>query len=665
MAGRPTKVYTIEDIEAKLEPWALSYLYAPEEEARQRFLLSEREKILTNESSLYDTAFSHMDQQDYMSMLVNIIVHGPSSIYLKDLPEPVKEKLLALEGRPTPRLLRKPLEILQEQLDKDEGQLLPKAIKSIMQGELYRDKIIVKDKLKQIYSATKFINLFYKWALTPPTNGRPNFYSCYTKDTYPNEIKAAFPIILIKDCDAVIDQYNSKELKKQEDLFAFIKNMVLKVPDYIKAKANQSTRNIKVWPFYEEPANLKIELGILDEIAQALEAVTLEDVTARPSTRKEKGAPLFTGIPKAFETGGYYPLLEEMDKQSEKDAQIDPFSNHKVYKSPHSRITIECDLSQGEIKKNVAVSKVTNTITFLANQNRDTVQATCEMEIGKLDYMRYMKLTEEQINDPIYRKNFFARQLKPFAFLRSSTWTIKDGKGKGRVGGIIDYAEINSKTVKFRFNKEFMQSVFLGFSPTPRTLESNKIPDIYPIEYYLQNKLENLFTNLRRQETNKNDIRQLRPLLEYLEQRGLLSQSETRYKEKLCNRIIKALDYLQNENKSIEYYLCATPDGPALEEEELEKYKNRNNFPNLYLWFNIPLLEEYIDPEQAKAIRKRIAEKKAKRKERQERAKDRKLGQLEAERLDKAREKAEAEAEAKAQNEQGRGKTLDEYYKKP
>ena len=31
MAGRPTKVYTIEDIEAKLEPWALSYLYAPEE----------------------------------------------------------------------------------------------------------------------------------------------------------------------------------------------------------------------------------------------------------------------------------------------------------------------------------------------------------------------------------------------------------------------------------------------------------------------------------------------------------------------------------------------------------------------------------------------------------------------------------------------------------
>ena len=96
MAGRPTKVYTIEDIEAKLEPWALSYLYAPEEEARQRFLLSEREKILTNESALYDTAFSHMDQQDYMSMLVNIIVHGPSSIFLKDLPEPVKEKLLSL-----------------------------------------------------------------------------------------------------------------------------------------------------------------------------------------------------------------------------------------------------------------------------------------------------------------------------------------------------------------------------------------------------------------------------------------------------------------------------------------------------------------------------------------------------------------------------------------
>lgn len=662
MAGRPTKVYTIEDIEAKLEPWALSYLYAPEEEARQRFLLSEREKILTNESALYDTAFSHMDQQDYMSMLVNIIVHGPSSIYLKDLPEPVKEKLLALEGHPTPRLLRKPLEILQEQLDKDEGQLLPKAMKSIMQGELYRDKIIVKDKLKQIYSATKFINLFYKWALTPPTNGRPNFYSCYTKDTYPNEIKAAFPIILIKDCDAVIDQYNSKELKKQEDLFAFIKNMVLKVPDYIKAKANRSTRNIRVWPFYEEPANLKIELSILDEIAQALEAVTLEDVTARPSTRKEKGAQPANG-PIIFQEGGYYGFLAEFDKHTENNSKKNPLAQAKKYVTPFSTISLEAQLLKSCVEKSSSTSKILRTLAYLAKQEESNVRKSYELIISKEDYMRYMMLSEEQIKDPIYRQNFFARQLKQYAFLRSMTWTIEEGQGKGRVGGIIDYAEINNTSIIVKFSQNYIDTLFsLKFYPyQPCTLEANKVPDRLPRPYYLQIKLENLFMNVKRQANDKEEYLQLTKIIAYLEKLNLIDPQETKYKERLCNRIIESLDYLQNENKSIEYYLCATPDGPALEGPELEKYKNRNVFPKLYLWFRVPALEEYLDHDNAKSLQRKFAEIRAKRQARREHARDKKLGELEAERIDKAREKAEAEA--KAQNEQPKAKTLDEYYK--
>ena len=668
MAGRPTKVYTIEDIEGKLEPWALSYLYAPEEEARQRFLLSEREKILTNESSLYDTAFAHMDQQDYMSMLVNIIVYGPSSIYLKNLPEPVKEKLLSLEGRPTPRLLRKPIAFLQEQLDKDEGQLLPKAMKSIMQGELYSDKIIVKDKLKQIYSATKFINLFYKWALTPPTNGRPNFYSCYTKDAYPNEIKAAFPIILIKDCDAVIDQYNSKELKKQEDLFAFIKNMVLKVPDYIKAKANRSTRNIKVWPFYEEPANLKIELGILDEIAQALEAVTLEDVTARHSTRKEKGARPANG-PIIFQEGGYYGFLAEFDKHTENNSKKNPLAQAKKYVTPFSTISLEAQLLKSCVEKSSSTSKILRTLAYLAKQEESNVRKSYELIISKEDYMRYMMLSDEQIKDPIYRQNFFARQLKQYAFLRSMTWTIEEGQGKGRVGGIIDYAEINNTTIIVKFSQNYIDTLFsLKFYPyQPCTLEANKVPDRLPRPYYLQIKLENLFMNVKRQANDKEEYLQLTKIISYLEKLNLIDPQETKYKERLCNRIIESLDYLQNENKSIEYYLCATPDGPALEEGELEKYKNRNDFPKLYLWFRVPALEEYLDHDNAKSLQRKFAEIRAKRQARREHAKDRKLGQLEAERLNKAREKAEAEAEAKAkaQNEQGQGKTLDEYYQNP
>ncbi len=668
MAGRPTKVYTIEDIEAKLEPWALSYLYAPEEEARQRFLLSEREKILTNESALYDTAFSHMDQQDYMSMLVNIIVHGPSSIYLKDLPEPVKEKLLALEGHPTPRLLRKPLEILQEQLDKDEGQLLPKAMKSIMQGELYRDKITVKDKLKQIYSATKFINLFYKWALTPPTNGRPNFYSCYTKDTYPNEIKAAFPIILIKDCDAVIDQYNSKELKKQEDLFAFIKNMVLKVPDYIKAKANRSTRNIRVWPFYEEPANLKIELSILDEIAQALEAVTLEDVTARPSTRKEKGPSLFTGGG-VLQGAGHIPLVEEFSKLGERDAVNMPLSGVKHYENNHSDMMLDMVKSEylmgKEILKDVLTDKIVRTTFHIGTQlEGKEFFRTGIIKQSKEDFMRFMGIPEKKILDETTRRNFTKDITEQLEMLMNCSFVMRKGKGGGAGCHILDAYNTKSQEFYIRLGKEFVEVVtrYGKIAWTPTSLQANRIPNRNKVEYFLQIKLENDFTSIYTQ-ANERDTIKVSTLLNYLEEYGAIDTSNPHYKRKVIDRFIGALDYLQNVNKSIEYYFTTSPDkdAPAIEGPELEKYKSKANFSKLYLWYTIPELESFRNEEDAK---NRIAEKRERAlasQARRERARDKKLGELEAERLDRAKEKAEAEA--KAQNEQGQGKTLDEYYK--
>ena len=80
----------------------------------------------------------------------------------------------------------------------------------------------------------------------------------------------------------------------------------------------------------------------------------------------------------------------------------------------------------------------------------------------------------------------------------------------------------------------------------------------------------------------------------------------------------------------------------------------------MYLWFRVPALEQFLDPEEAKTLQHKFATIRAKRKERQERAKDRKLGELEAERLDRAKEKAEAEA--KAQNEQPKPKTLTDYF---
>ena len=659
MAGRPTKVYTIEDIEAKLEPWALSYLYAPEEEARQRFLLSEREKILTNESALYDTAFSHMDQQDYMSMLVNIIVHGPSSIYLKDLPEPVKEKLLALEGRPTPRLLRKPIAFLQEHLDKDEGQLLPKAMKSIMQGELYRDKIIAKDKLKQIYSATKFINLFYKWALTPPTNGRPNFYSCYTKDAYPNEIKAAFPIILIKDCDAVIDQYNSKELKKQEDLFAFIKNMVLKVPDYIKAKANQSTRNIKVWPFYEEPANLKIELGILDEIAQALEAVTLEDVTTRPSTRKE--LPLFTGNFEEVINGIHSPsvnaiaTLLESDKRKEFNGQI-------YYTNDFCNLVLRSDgIEKLNKVPNHKIMRATLSIGF--SKHGKNFFKSGEIVLPKDEFLFRMGLAPEQSKDPAYRRAFCRDLNKQLQELLHFTLEVKNDIAIAG-GHIIDYCNTIGNTVTIRMGKECLNILVKHkkIAYVPSTVYANRIPDNKRLEYFLLVYLEDIYTNKYIQ-AREQDTLKVSTILENLNNYGVVDTENPHYKRKVIDRFIEALDYLQNVNNSIEYYFTTSQDSnaQAIEGPELEKYKSKANFSKLYLWFSCKPLEEYRNEEEAKKIMAEKALRKEESKKRQERARDRKLGELEAERIDKAREKAEAEA--KAQNEQPKPKTLTDYFK--
>lgn len=635
MAGRPTKIHTIEDIEAKLEPWALGFLYAPEQEARQRYLFSEREKILTSEGQLYDTVFSDIDQQSYMDIIINIIVHGPQSTHFNTLPELLREKIIALEGQPTPRLLRKPLQFLQEQLDKGED--------------------TAKDKLQEIYSATKFINLYYKWVLTPPSNGRPNFYSCFMKKEYPKTLREVFTARLVTRCDYTIDTGSLDKLKKQEQIF-----------DFIKENALKDTKETKLVPIYFELTKIpkQQQLDIIDEIAQALEAVTLEDVTARPSTRKEKGAQPANG-PIIFQEGGYYGFLAEFDKHTENNSKKNPLAQAKKYVTPFSTISLEAQLLKSCVEKSSSTSKILRTLAYLAKQEESNVRKSYELIISKEDYMRYMMLSEEQIKDPIYRQNFFARQLKQYAFLRSMTWTIEEGQGKGRVGGIIDYAEINNTSIIVKFSQNYIDTLFsLKFYPyQPCTLEANKVPDRLPRPYYLQIKLENLFMNVKRQANDKEEYLQLTKIIAYLEKLNLIDPQETKYKERLCNRIIESLDYLQNENKSIEYYLCATPDGPALEEEELEKYKNRNVFPKLYLWFRVPALEEYLDHDNAKSLQRKFAEIRAKRQARREQARDRKLGELEAERIDKAREKAEAEAKAKAQNEQPKPKTLDEYYK--
>ena len=645
MAGRPTRARTIEEIGAKLEPWALPYLYLPELEARRDFLVTERAKILTSEPSL----FAELPQNEYTDIIVQLSIQGATHPAFEQLPEPVKEKFAGLNCQEPPleHRLRHPF---REYLHPKEGH--EKEAKYFLNG---------------MYNATKFINLYYKWVLTPPNNGRPNFYSCFINEEYPWEVNKLFKDNLVLKCDMIVHFSNMSAIddslkslripKKQEEVFAYIKESTLNFIKSCKEKAPDRPA-----PYFNPRIDNLQKLGILEEIEKALEAVTWEDVNTRPSTRKEKEPSLFTGEPITFEKGGYYRFLEDFDKHNEKDAHKNLLANTKKYESPYSAISLEVQLSKSGAEKNSSTSKIIRTLIYLAKQEESTIRDTCELEINKEDYLRYMMLTEEQIKDPVYRQNFFARQLKQYAFLRSITWTIEEGKGKGRVGGIIDYAEINSKSVIVKFNEKFINSVFtIDFYPyQPCTLEANKIPDRQTIPYFLQIKLENLFTNTRRQACDKEEYVQLKNLISYLGERRVIDPEEKKYKEKLCNRIIEALDYLQNVNKSIEYYLCTTPDGPALE-EELEKYKNRKDFPKLYLWFRVPALEQFLDPEEAKTLQHKFATIRAKRKERQERARDRKLGELEAERLDRAKE--QAEAEAKAQSDQSQGKTLDEYFK--
>ena len=651
MAGRPSKVYTIEDIEAKLEPWALSYLYLPEQEARQQFLFKEREKVLTSEGKLYDTVFSGIDQQGYMDIIVNIVVRGPQSPHFDTLPTPVKEKILALESRPTPKTLRHPFEVLQENLEKGEE--------------------FAKVKLKEVYNATKFINLYYKWVLTPPTNGRANFYSCYTRKEYPQDIKSAFQRDFSTRCELAVNLKDTvKTAKKQEDLFDIIKNTVLKAPAYMKKIVSRTPTDVKHWPYNAEPKTLKDNLNIIDQIEKALEAVTLEDITARPSTRKEKEPSLFTGGD-ILQGAGHIPLVEEFSKLGERDAVKCMLSGVKHYENNHSDMMLDMVKSKyltgKEILKDVLTDKIIRTSFHIGTQleGREFFK-TGIIKISKDEFMRFMGIEDAKIPDETTRRNFTKDTTEQLEMLLNCTFFMRKGGGGGAGCHILDAYSTKSQEFYIRLGKEFVETVtrYGKIAWTPTSLQANRIPNRNKVEYFLQIKLENDFTSIYTQ-ANERDTLKVSTLLNYLEEYGAINTENRKYKEKVIDRFIEALDYLQNVNKSIEYYFTTAPDkdAPAIEGPELEKYKSKANFSKLYLWYNIPKLEGFRNEEDAKT---RIAEKRARAlasQARRERARDNKLGELEAERIDKAREKAEAEAQAKAQNDQSQGKTLDEYFK--
>lgn len=654
MAGRPTKVYTIEDIEAKLEPWALSYLFVSEREARREFLVSERASLLTKSQ-----VFTELPQNEYAETLVQISMQGQTHPKFLELPDTVKGEFLALEALPTPKefKLRRPFRGYYHPEEGEEKQ-----------AEYF---------LGGIYRATKFINLYYKWVLTPPNNGRPNFYSCFTAEAYPYEIQKLFKDNLVMNCDMIVhfsdfsaknDTLKSMRIpRKQEEIFDFIKKRIL-------IFVNSCNRNKPYEPTKNKPPYFWLNLieledtQFIDEIAQALEAVTLEDVTTRPSTRKEKEPSLFTGE-SVLQGAGHIPLVEEFSKLGERDAVNMPLSGVKHYENNHSDMMLDMVKSEylmgKEILKDVLTDKIVRTTFHIGTQlEGKEFFRTGIIKQSKEDFMRFMGIPEEKISDETTRRNFTKDITEQLEMLMNCSFVMRKGKGGGAGCHILDAYNTKSQEFYIRLGKEFVEVVtrYGKIAWTPTSLQANKIPNRNKVEYFLQIKLENDFTSIYTQ-ANERDTIKVSTLLNYLEEYGAIDTSNPHYKRKVIDRFIGALDYLQNVNKSIEYYFTTAPDkdAPALEGPELEKYKSKANFSKLYLWYTIPELERFRNEEDAK---NRIAEKRKRAlasQARRERARDNKLGELEAERIDKAREKAEAEA--KAQNEQPKAKTLTDYFK--
>jgi hypothetical protein len=644
MAGRPTKARTIEEIGAKLEPWALPYLYLPELEARRDFLVTERAKILTSEPSL----FAELPQNEYTDIIVQLSIQGATHPAFEQLPEPVKEKFAGLNCQEPPleHRLRHPF---REYLHPKEGH--EKEAKYFLNG---------------MYNATKFINLYYKWVLTPPNNGRPNFYSCFINKEYPWELNKLFKDNLVLKCDMIVHFSNMSAIddrlknlripKKQEEVFAYIKESTL---NFIKSCEEKGPD--RPAPYFNPRIDNLQKLGILEDIEKALEAVTWEDVNTRPSTRREP--PLFTGAYEEVINGIHSPSVNAIATLSEGDKRKE-FNGQVYYTNEFCNLVLRSDgIEKLNKVPNHKIMRATLSIGF--SKHGKSFFKSGEIVLPKDEFLFRMGLTPEQAKDPIYKRGFCRDLSKQLQELLHFTLEVKNDIALAG-GHIIDYCNTIGDTVTIRMGKECLNILVKHkkIAYVPNTVYANRIPDNKRLEYFLLVYLEDIYTNKYIQAREQDTIK-VSTILEHLNNYGVVDNENRKYKEKVIDRFIEALDYLQNVNKSIEYYFTTSQDSDAqaIEGPELEKYKSKANFSKLYLWFSCKPLEEYRNEEEAKKIMAEKALRKEESKKRQERARDRKLGELEAERIDKAREKAEAEAQAKAQSDQSQGKTLDEYFK--
>lgn len=640
MAGRPPRIRTLEEIEAKLEPCALAFLYQPEEKARAEFLSSTRAKILGKAPILFDIE-SGIPKKEYTETILEICLNGQDAPAFRELPEEIQAELLKIEAQETPLQfkLRRAIKFTQE----------PPEEKKLLES--------TKICINNIYNSTKYINCFYKWVLTEPQNGAPNFYSCFTSLEYSPELQRILKNQFIQNCDFVVISNIEAIPTSKSTIFLFIKKCLLETINTILDLTAKCENNSERWPFQQDIETINKNLDIIDEIAQALEAVTLEDVTARPSTKKE--LPLFTGAYEEVINGIHSPsvnaiaTLLESDKRKEFNGQI-------YYTNDFCNLVLRSDgIEKLNKVPNHKIMRATLSIGF--SKHGKNFFKSGEIVLPKDEFLFRMGLAPEQSKDPAYRRAFCRDLNKQLQELLHFTLEVKNDIAIAG-GHIIDYCNTIGNTVTIRMGKECLNILVKHkkIAYVPSTVYANRIPDNKRLEYFLLVYLEDIYTNKYIQ-AREQDTLKVSTILENLNNYGVVDTENRKYKEKVIDRFIEALDYLQNVNKSIEYYFTTSPDkdAPALEGPELEKYKNKANFSKLYLWFSCKPLEEYRNEEKAKEIMAEKARRAKESQKRQERARDKKLGELEAERIDKAK----AQAEVETQDEQPKAKTLDDYFR--
>lgn len=595
--ARPKKVHTVEEIDSLLEEHAKGYMWLTLEESKEKalnkpiydtifsFFMNKQNKELAN-----DTKIPRFTEEDLESGVVgdmllerfrqhmdiaaekthSILSEADQSPYFKELDQETKKKLASI-------------------LDNWKGEQLKQP----------RFERITQEEIDNIFANIKFVNLFYKWVMNKPTNDRPNFYSVLASSFTGISLEYALRGMAVI-CHKFAIKKHSK-LTNREDILQAIKTELCRTGADVREATDRGDLEYLLF----HPVRFKYGKSITEgrkdieniaketalELVKGFEKVTLSDLSYHYTSKKEIAVPsqindLMKGVHANF--------VEELSKLTEKDATVRGLAGTKHYESESSDIVL--DLLTSDIvdlpKKNILTDKLIRSFLKIGiAKGVNVFKQECEIYISKRDFLAMFDIdtTNEKA---VY--NFTYDITTQLEMLHNAGFTSKSKKTGGGAGiHIIDEYDTTGNVIYIRGGKTMLQAIFSkGYALDVSTNYANRIPTRLPMAYYLQIKIENLLGN-KYNVVNDRDYSKVISLLEYLQDYKLIDLNNRRYTEKVINRFIEALDYLQNVNKSLTYYFYVDDKEHPLSQEELQPYLTKANFCNLKIWYSVPLIDEY------------------------------------------------------------------------